>query len=299
MTRTAQNQGILRGHGAALALAGAAAAAIASVAGTASAATTEHSTAAQAQGVFSHEGGSALLSGAGASGTLTGAAAPGLFGHASTEPAHPAAPHAVPVRRPAQLAVRTTHTATAKPAAKPAPKPAGKPAAKPASKPAAKPVAHDATAKHAVPDRPFEIYDSVTPSQIPAHHEIATYADGGYAVAPSAVTGKHVLWIDTNGSDPKANALDVEPGDATPAGAAAWARAKLTQNPNSPAIIYTMRSDWAATQASVDTLPTHMRAEVRWWIADPTGYPHIVPGASATQWYWGKNFDISSARPGF
>jgi hypothetical protein len=26
---------------------------------------------------------------------------------------------------------------------------------------------------------------------------------------------------------------------------------------------------------------------------------HIVPGASATQWYWGTNYDISSVTPGF
>jgi hypothetical protein len=24
-----------------------------------------------------------------------------------------------------------------------------------------------------------------------------------------------------------------------------------------------------------------------------------VPGASATQWYWGPNYDISTANPGF
>jgi hypothetical protein len=147
--------------------------------------------------------------------------------------------------------------------------------------------------------KPYLIYDSVTPSSIPAHHEIATYADGAYAVPASHVAGKHVLWIDTNGSDPRAGALDVEPGDATPAGAAAWAKAKLTAQPHGTAIIYTMRSDWAAAQAAVDTLPGHMRDQVRWWIADPTGTPHVVPGAQATQWYWGPNYDITTATPGF
>src|ERR1700734_3879806 len=86
--------------------------------------------------------------------------------------------------------------------------------------------------KAAAPAKPYEIYDSVTPSQIPSGHEVATYADGGYAVSPSQVHGKHVLWIDTNGSDPKgAAALDVEPGDATPSGAAAWAKAKVAGDP--------------------------------------------------------------------
>jgi hypothetical protein len=151
----------------------------------------------------------------------------------------------------------------------------------------------------AAPAKPYQIYDSVTPSQIPHGHEVATYADGGYAVSPSQVAGKHVLWIDTNGSDPKASALDVEPGDATPSGAAAWAKAKLSADPRGTAIIYTMRSDWAAAKAAVAALPGHMSRHVQWWIADPTGTPHVIPGASATQWYWGSNYDITSATPGF
>ena len=60
-----------------------------------------------------------------------------------------------------------------------------------------------------------------------------------------------------------------------------------------------MRSEWPALQAAVNTLPHHMRTHIRWWIADPTGYNHIVPGASATQWYWGTGYDITTANPGF
>jgi len=155
-------------------------------------------------------------------------------------------------------------------------------------------------ARPAAPAGPYRIYDSVTPSSIPAHAPVATYADGGYAVSPSQVAGRgHVLWIDTNGSDPRASALDVEPGDATPSMAASWAWHKLHAAANSVAIIYTMRSEWPAAQAAVHTLPPQMQSHVRWWIADPTGVPHIVPGASATQWYWGPNYDITTASPGF
>jgi hypothetical protein len=60
-----------------------------------------------------------------------------------------------------------------------------------------------------------------------------------------------------------------------------------------------MRSDWAAAKAAVNSLPGHLGSHVQWWIADPTGVPHIVPGAAATQWYWGSNYDITSANPGF
>ena len=148
------------------------------------------------------------------------------------------------------------------------------------------------------PAQPFRVYDSVTPSAIPAGAPVATYADGGYAVNPGQVAGRNVTWIDTNGSDPRATALDVEPGDATPAMAANWTWHKLHSAANSIAVIYTMRSEWPAAQAAVATLPAQMQSHVRWWIADPTGVPHIVPGASATQWYWGTNYDITRALPG-
>ncbi len=159
-------------------------------------------------------------------------------------------------------------------------------------------VAHRA-APASRPERPYEIYDSITPSSIPAHHEIATYADGGYAVKPAQVAGKKVLWIDTRGTDPKANALDVEPGDASPTQAASWTRQKLDAADNSTPIIYTMRSEWPAVRSAINSLPSTMREHVRYWIADPTGVPHVVPGASATQWYWGSNYDITTANPGF
>jgi hypothetical protein len=155
-------------------------------------------------------------------------------------------------------------------------------------------------ARHpAKPTRPFLIFDSVTPSAIPAHHMIATYATGGYAVPAAQVAGRQVLWIDTQGTDPAAAALDVEPGDATPSVAAQWAWHKLHATPGTVARIYTMISEWPAVKAAIAGLPYKMQSHVRYWIADPTGVPHIIPGASATQWYWGKNYDISTARPGF
>jgi hypothetical protein len=63
--------------------------------------------------------------------------------------------------------------------------------------------------------------------------------------------------------------------------------------------IYTMRSEWPAVKSAVGALPASMQSHVRWWIADPTGVPHVVPGSSATQWYWGSNYDITTATPSF
>jgi hypothetical protein len=146
--------------------------------------------------------------------------------------------------------------------------------------------------------KPYDIYDSVSPSQVPAGQPVATYTDGPYAAHQVAGHGK-VLWIDTNGSDTKANALDVEPGDATPAGAAQWVQHKLAASPGSTAIVYTMQSEWPQVKAAISTLPSGMQSHVKYWVADPTGTPHMVPGASATQWYWGTSYDISTAQPGF
>lgn len=197
----------------------------------------------------------------------------------------------------------------AKPAAaKPAPAtPAhGKPAhgksapAKPAAAkhaPAKPAPAKQAPAKPAPPwTGPSTFYDSVLPGAIPAGQWAAVYSDGRYQASYGSLAGrKTLMWIDAHGTNPTSNALDIEPGDATPAGAAAWVYAKLTMNPHSTAILYTFKGDWGEVQADVNALPSWMHSHVRYWIADPTGYPHIVPGSDATQWYWGPNYDISQA----
>jgi hypothetical protein len=152
----------------------------------------------------------------------------------------------------------------------------------------------------AVPARPYSIYDSVTPSAIPAHHSVAVYANGLYAASASQVHGRgSVLWIDATGGDPSASVLDVEPGDASPSTAAWWSWQKLHSNPSGTAIIYTMRSEWPSVRSAIHTLPSQMQSQVRYWIADPTGVQHVVPGSNATQWYWGSNYDITTANPGF
>jgi hypothetical protein len=156
------------------------------------------------------------------------------------------------------------------------------------------------SASQAAPSQPYLIYDSTEPSAVPAGQPVATYVDGPFAVSPSEVAGHgQVLWIDTNGSDPQAGALDVEPGDATPAGAAQWVQQKLSASPKSTAVIYTMLSEWPQVQSYISTLPSSMQSHVKYWIADPIGVPTMVPGASATQWYWGSSYDISTAEPGF
>ena len=155
------------------------------------------------------------------------------------------------------------------------------------------------TATQAQP-QPYLIYDSVNPQAIPGDPVVATYADGPNPDPPSSVANfSHVLWVDIDASDPQANALDIEPGCATPSEAAGWVSARLSADPHTVAILYTMISQWPTVRADVSSLPSWMQSRIRWWIADPTGSPHIVPGSQATQWYWGQNYDISTALPGF
>jgi hypothetical protein len=159
------------------------------------------------------------------------------------------------------------------------------------------------TAAHhkAAPARhPYQMYDSVNPSSIPSHQPVAAYSTGRYYATPAQLRGRGpVMWIDITGRDYAASVLDVEPGDATPSQAASWAWHRLHASPRAVARLYTNRTEWPAVQAAVNGLPSRMRARVHWWIADPTGHPHVVAGASATQWYWGPSYDISKVRPGF
>jgi hypothetical protein len=156
-------------------------------------------------------------------------------------------------------------------------------------------------ARRAAPAAPYLIYDSVTPGAIPASQgTVATYADGPHPTPASEVTGRtSVLWISITGHDYGASVVDVEPGNATPAAAASWAWPRLSASPHAVARIYTMINEWSATKAAVASLPAQMRSRIHWWIANPTGHPHLVPGSDATQWYWGSHYDITTAAPGF
>ena len=147
---------------------------------------------------------------------------------------------------------------------------------------------------------PYLIYDSVTPTSVPWGKSVAAYANGNYRASISDVAHHdNVLWIDINGSNPEAMVLDVEPGDATPAGAAHWVQKRLNRHRNSIAIVYTFRAAWPSVKHYVGGPPSWMWSKVHYWIADPTGVPHVIPGSSATQWYWGKSYDISTANHNF
>ena len=161
--------------------------------------------------------------------------------------------------------------------------------------PARKP--HKIAVRHATGPKtgPYALYDAAQPGATPHGIPQAIYANGAFSRPPSAERGHPAtLWIDVNGSKPKANVLDVEPGDASPQTAGPWA-AEHARLSGKPAIIYTMKNSWPAVRQSV----ARHHVKVKFWIADPTNRPHNLKGADATQWGWHKTVDISSTTTNF
>lgn len=141
-------------------------------------------------------------------------------------------------------------------------------------------------------------YDSENFYAIPPGVPVAAYANGLYAVSPAQVRGRKVLWFDVNGGDPyTAQVLDIENYDATPLTAERWVRAKLERLHDSVAVLYMNLDEWGNVKTAVATLPAWEQKRVRYWVANPTGVPHMVPGAAATQWEFGATYDISTVTP--
>ncbi len=153
---------------------------------------------------------------------------------------------------------------------------------------------HHAPPKHK-DNGTFHMWDSAG-GNFPPGHPHAIYANGAFAQKPDKHT---VLTIDVFGTNPNANTVDQEKGDATPYQAAQWARQRLEKFHDRTAIIYVSLSHWDEVKGYVARMvPKHAQPNVRWWVAQPTGdHDHIVKGADATQWHWdnGNNgVDIST-----
>ena len=159
---------------------------------------------------------------------------------------------------------------------------------------------------------PTVMYDSVTISQIPAHAEaVAGYVDGKWPTYKALLTAfpkAHHLSIAVNSTE-DAECLDVEPGDATPAQAAAWVKRQKARGVKRP-VVYTSISQaqslvYELAKAGVS------RQSIRLWTAHYTYHPHrcsAVCGynfngiADGTQWTdksLGRNLDESRISPTF
>jgi hypothetical protein len=136
------------------------------------------------------------------------------------------------------------------------------------------------------------ICDAVQIAALPPCAAYLAYVDGRYRTY-SALHAKYptatILTVSTTGQT-AADILDVEPGNAQPPRARLWVTSGLGSAMGD--IIYSDRADYPRLQKALAGLSW------KWYAADPTGAPHIVPGSIATQYAWPRhgspgNYDIS------
>jgi hypothetical protein len=147
--------------------------------------------------------------------------------------------------------------------------------------------------------------DSTTPGAIPQSADrVALYFNGRFAATQDQAarfTQARVYWIDVLNTSPAAcSILDIESGDASPADVPGWVAARLEAHPGAVCRLYSNLSTWPAVKAAVADMPGDHRAQVRYWIANPTGIWHLVPGSDATQYAFspgGINIDLSAVGP--
>lgn len=158
------------------------------------------------------------------------------------------------------------------------------------------------------------MFDSTDVSQLPASAPaVAGYVNGAWPTFEQLVHDfPHAfkVSIDVNGTG-IATILDVEPGDATNAGAAGWFKRRRSQG--APLLgFYTSVSNAPALIATLAAAGIK-RSEYLLWTAHYTFTPHIcgphtcawpglAEGADATQWTdkaLGRNLDQSMCHPHF
>lgn len=131
---------------------------------------------------------------------------------------------------------------------------------------------------------PRTMYDSTNIADIPAHADmVAVYVDGAYRnhdQARQRFPNAKIVTITVNGGS-TADVIDCEAGDATPAGAAAWAKRMITQGRHPT--IYCSASPWPTVKAAVRREGIKA-GQVSWWIAQYDGHAQIPAGAVAKQY---------------
>lgn len=155
---------------------------------------------------------------------------------------------------------------------------------------------------------PLEMYDDVNVSLIPVTAQaVAGYVDGRWPTYAQLVKkfphAKRVVSIAVFPSD-NAEALDVEPGDATVAQAASWVKRQHARGLKKP-IVYTAAS-WGQNLVNALTAAgLKYGIDYLWWSAHYTMKPHLCSSecgfgikviAHATQWTdkaGGKSLDES------
>ncbi|WP_051966514.1 hypothetical protein [Kitasatospora mediocidica] len=137
------------------------------------------------------------------------------------------------------------------------------------------------------------MYDSVSVSSLPADATmVAGYADGLYANLtamrarfPHATVVSIAVRYTT-----RAQVLDVETGDATPAQAVVWCRQTMADTPNSQLTVYCNTSTWPAVRAA---LAAAGESPPQYWVAQYDGVASIPGGAIAKQYRTTPGWDAS------
>jgi hypothetical protein len=138
------------------------------------------------------------------------------------------------------------------------------------------------------------MYDAVTPGNIPPTARlVAGYADGRYAnlgqmrarFPHATIVSIAVRWTT------RAQVLDVETGDATPAEAVLWCTKTMAGTANSLLTVYCNTSTWPAVRAAFRGARV---AEPNYWIAHYDGVASIPAGAIAKQYADPGPYDLSA-----
>ncbi len=160
-----------------------------------------------------------------------------------------------------------------------------------------------AAVHHAAHPGEWTMYDAVDVREIPPNAQaVAGYIDGRWANFEELTLRyphAHRLSIAVDPLD-DADCLDVESGDATVGQAVPWLLRQLNQDAHRPCV-YGSRSTMSQIVPRLRAAGIR-RSEIRLWVADPTGHPHIPAGFDACQWWWGalgRDLDQSACLPTF
>lgn len=148
-----------------------------------------------------------------------------------------------------------------------------------------------------------DMYDAVTLSNIPGHpFAVAGYTAGRYTTWPALLRdfpSAHHVSIAIQASY-RADCLDVEPGDAVPSQAGAWARADIAAGFRTPCL-YSDLSEMPAVKASLAAAGL-ARSSYLLWLAWYRNIPGLVSGYDAVQWTdtcFGRNLDCDTVTLNF
>ena len=133
--------------------------------------------------------------------------------------------------------------------------------------------------------------DSTSPGDIPTDGTqlVAGYVNGLYAWDQAGwdrFAGIPCVRIDVNGTDPSADVLDVELGDATVSDAVAWARQKLRVASEYLPVIYCSRSVVPSLESRMSESGLYAGHHYKLWVATLDGTRELpdMTGVTAVQY---------------